>query len=170
MTFDFKPLVPCELPQFRQDMQEAFQLGAEAFFGPGAGPVLPASHIDAALAAPGARAWKAAVDGAMAGGAVVSASGDSGSLDFLYVRHGIQSRGIGRRIWTAIEQAYPEVRVWETCTPWFDKRNIHFYINVCGFAAVEFFCAKHPDPHMPDVSGGSGEDCMFRFVKRLGMR
>ncbi len=73
----------------------------------------------------------------------------------------------GRRIWSAIEQAYPEVCVWETCTPWFDKRNIHFYINVCGFAAVEFFCARHPDPHMPDVSGGNGEDAMFRFVKCL---
>ncbi len=167
MTFDFKPLEPCDLPQFKREMQEAFQLGAEAAFGADAGQVLPESHIDASLAAPGARAWKAVVDGTMAGGAVVTIDGASGHLDFLYVRHGVQSRGVGRRIWSAIEQAYPEDCVWETCTPWFEKRNIHFYINVCGFAAVEFFCARHPDPHMPDVSGGNSEDCMFRFVKRL---
>ena len=148
-------------------MQEAFQLGAEAAFGADAGQVLPESHIDASLAAPGARACKAVVDGAMAGGAVVSAEGSSGHLDFLYVKHDVQSRGVGRRIWSAIEQAYPEVCVWETCTPWFEKRNIHFYVNVCGFAAVEFFCARHPDPHAPDVSGGNGEDAMFRFVKRM---
>jgi hypothetical protein len=48
-----------------------------------------------------------------------------------------------------------------------EKRNIHFYVNVCGFAAIEFFCSRHPDPHAPDVSGGNGEDAMFRFVKRL---
>ena len=148
-------------------MQEAFQLGAEAVFGADTGAVLPESHIDASLAAPGAQAWKAVLDGDMAGGAVVSAEGASGHLDFLYVKHGVQSRGVGRRIWFAVEQAYPEVEVWETFTPWFEKRNIHFYVNVCGFAAVEFFCARHPDPHMPDVSGGNGEDAMFRFVKRL---
>ncbi len=165
MTFDFKPIEPCDLPQFKMDMQEAFQLGAEAAFGADTGSVLPESHIDASLAAPGARAWKAVVDGAMAGGAVVTIDGASGHLDFLYVRHGVQSRGVGRRIWFAVEQAYPEVQVWETFTPWFEKRNIHFYINVCGFAAVEFFCSQHPDPHAPDVSGGNGEDAMFRFVK-----
>ncbi len=167
MDFQLLPLDPCDLPQFKRDMQEAFQLGAEAFFGADTGTVLPESHIDASLAAPGAQAWKAVLDGAMAGGAVVSAEGASGHLDFLYVKQGVQSRGVGRRIWFAVEQAYPEVQVWETFTPWFEKRNIHFYVNVCGFAAVEFFCARHPDPHAPDVSGGNGEDAMFRFVKRL---
>ena len=167
MDFQLLPLDPCDLPQLKRDMQEAFQLGAEAVFGADTGAVLPESHIDATLAAPGARTWKAVMDGAMAGGAVVSAEGASGHLDFLYVKHGVQSRGVGRRIWFAVELAYPEVQVWETFTPWFEKRNIHFYVNVCGFAAVEFFCERHPDPHAPDVSGGNGEDAMFRFVKRL---
>jgi len=170
-TFDFQllPLDACDLPQFKGDMQEAFQLGAETVFGRTIAPVLPASHIEQALAASGTHAWKAVVAGSMDGGAVVSVNDSSAHLDFLYVRHGSQSRGIGRRIWFALERAYPEVEVWETDTPWFEKRNIHFYINVCGFAAVEFFCSRHPESGTQNVSGGNDEDCMFRFVKRCNV-
>ena len=41
------------------------------------------------------------------------------------------------------------IEVWETCTPYFDRRNIYFYINRLGFHAVEFFNEHHPDPNMP---------------------
>ncbi len=52
-------------------------------------------------------------------------------------------------------------------------RNIHFYINVCGFHAVEFFHEGHPhpgpleEPDAADRPGGSfdGEDRGFRFEK-----
>jgi len=43
----------------------------------------------------------------------------------------------------AIEALHPETEVWETCTPYFDRRNIHFYINRLGFHAVEFFNEHH---------------------------
>ncbi|MBQ2497742.1 MAG: N-acetyltransferase, partial [Prevotella sp.] len=59
---------------------------------------------------------------------------------------------------------HPEIRVWETHTPYFEKRNIHFYVNRCGFHIVEFFNAHHPDPHDPD-SHGDDNDGMFRFEK-----
>jgi len=85
-----------------------------------------------------------------------------GQLAFLYVKVGVQSKGIGQSIWKAIEAMHPEIEVWETCTPYFDRRNIHFYINRCGFHAVEFlrpfgskrpeverFNEHHPDPNMP---------------------
>ena len=60
---------------------------------------------------------------------------------------------------------YLEIEVWETCTPYFDRRNIHFYINRCGFHAVEFFNEHHPDPHMPEQF--DQEDGLFRFEKRM---
>ena len=104
----------------------------------------------------------------MAGGAVVSIKGAFGHLGFLYVWHGIQSRGVVRHIWFAVEQACPEVEVWEIFTPWFEKWNIYCCVSVCGFVAIEYFRARHPDPHASDVSGGNDEDVMFRFVKRLG--
>ena len=60
----------------------------------------------------------------------------------------------------AIERLYPDVRVWETCTPYFEKRNIHFYVNRCGFHITEFFHSRHRDPNCPE-----DDDEMFRFEK-----
>lgn len=79
---------------------------------------------------------------------------------------------VGYAAWKAIEALYPETEVWETFTPYFEKRNIHFYINKCGFNAVEFFCEFHGDPHAPDepeaktdMDKDEGPDEMFRFIK-----
>ena len=80
------------------------------------------------------------------------------------------SQGIGLAAWQAVETLYPETKVWETGTPYFEQRNIHFYVNKCGFHIVEFYNRYHPDPHMPlveflaeaDAPGGEG---FFRFEK-----
>ncbi len=173
------PLEPADLPVFKRDMQEAFQRGAEEAFGP-CPEILPASHIERSLSAPGAAAFKAVerLSGEIVGGAVVAVPTEGGAyhLDFLYVKHGVQSRGIGQTLWKALEGRYPEASLWETHTPYFEKRNIHFYVNRCGFHIVEFFNPTHPDPHMPgdapepegaphDMPGG---DYFFRFEKRRG--
>lgn len=47
-------------------------------------------------------------------------------------------------IWNEIETLYPDTKIWETYTPYFEKRNIHFYVNKCGFRVVEFFNPRHP--------------------------
>lgn len=57
-----------------------------------------------------------------------------------------------------------------TVTPYFETRNIHFYVNRCGFHIVEFFNSHHPDPNDPD-SGNIDDQLhegMFRFEKRIG--
>ena len=59
---------------------------------------------------------------------------------------------------------YPQVKVWETVTPYFEKRNIHFYVNRCGFHIVEFFNSHHIDPNDPD-GYNLMNDGMFRFEK-----
>ena len=71
------------------------------------------------------------------------------ALDFFYVNADELGRGIGRKAWAAIEARYPETEVWTTHTPYFEKRNIHFYVNVCGFHIVEYHHARHPDPNHP---------------------
>ena len=63
-----------------------------------------------------------------------------------------------------------EVKVWETMTPYFETRNIHFYVNRCGFHIVEFFNSHHPDPSHTETAENGSETSgneMFRFEKRM---
>ena len=65
----------------------------------------------------------------------------------------------------ATAEAHPDVREWELGTPYFEVRNIHFYVNKCGFHIVEFFNEHHPAPSAP----GMDKDLSFRFVKYVGL-
>jgi hypothetical protein len=165
MNFQLVPLCAEDMPVYKKDMQEAFQQGAAKEFAAIPGNILPEADINKSLAATGAAPYKAVADGDMVGGAIVVINEETqhNHLDFLYVKHGIQSARIGSAIWKELEKRYPHTIVWETCTPYFEKRNLHFYINRCGFHAVEFFNPYHKDPTMPDnMTGG---DYFFRFEK-----
>lgn len=110
------------------------------------------------------------------GGAVVRVTGISGELDLLFVSPEEHSKGIGRRAWYLIEKLYPQVRKWETMTPYFERRNIHFYINKCGFKAVEFLCTYHNGSNrnryveQSDNQINKDFDGMFRFEKEIELR
>lgn len=77
------------------------------------------------------------------------------------------SKGIGYAAWQAIEALHPETEIWETFTPYFDQRNVHFYINKCGFHMVEFFCKAHPEPDMDYTEEAPGGDGFCRFEKKM---
>ncbi|HEX3037791.1 MAG TPA: GNAT family N-acetyltransferase [Oscillospiraceae bacterium] len=171
MDIKIIPLRENDIAQFKKDMQSAFQQGAEDGFGVMDEEILPEGHINHSLSSKGAVAYEAIVDGETVGGTilVINSETQHNHLDFLYVKNGVHSRGIGQAIWKAIENLYPETKVWETCTPYFEKRNIHFYVNCCGFHIVEFFNKYNPDPNDPDESveltGNEYFDGMFRFEK-----
>ena len=169
MNFILMPIENRDLLQYKSDMQEAFQRGFEEAFGKSEDMILPEKDIDQSLNTNGAIAYKAVVDGTMVGGAVVviDESTQHNHLDFLYVKHGTQSKGIGKMMWDEIEKLHPQTQVWETCTPYFEKRNIHFYVNRCGFHIVEFWNEKHPDPNMPEDFAGDGNDGMFLLQKQM---
>lgn len=169
MVFKLVPVEPGEIVQYKIDMQEAFQKGFENVFGKTEAVILPEKDIDVSLNANGAVAYKAVVDGKTVGGAVVVINEKTqyNHLDFLFVKNEIQGKGIGKKIWFELERMYPETKVWETCTPYFDRRNIHFYVNVCGFHITEFFNEKHPMPDTPDDFVGDGNEGMFEFEKRM---
>ena len=156
---------------FKKEMQEAFQHGFQAYHREeehNQWQVLPDKDFYQSLEADGAEAYEAiGADGQRVGGAIVVIDHQThhNELAFLYVKVGIQSLGFGLAIWKAIEGLHPETEVWETCTPYFDRRNIHFYINRCGFHAVEFFNEHHPDQHMPEQF--DQEDGLFKFEKRM---
>lgn len=170
MNLKLIPLRKEHIKQFKADMQDAFQQGAIKEFEEMEQEILPEQDIDRSLEAVGSIAYEAIVDGEMVGGAIVVIDKDSqhNHLDFLYVKNGFHSKGVGQAIWKEIEKLHSDTKSWETCTPYFEKRNIHFYINRCGFHIVEFFNQYHPDPNDDEIyeepDNGYFEG-MFRFEK-----
>ncbi len=173
MTISLTPLKNEYTAEFKRDIQEAFQYGFESEFGKCDETILPEKDIDNSLNSEGAEAYLVLDNGIPCGGVAIriDADGKHGHLDLLYVKVDHQNSGIGCTIWTSIEKMHPEIEVWETCTPYFDKRNIHFYVNRCGFRIVEFFNEHHHDPNSPDGVGGmppGQSDNFFVFEKTIG--
>ena len=93
--------------------------------------------------------YRIVVDGEKVGGVVIKVSGENGDLELLFVSPSVHSKGIGYAAWCEVERLHPEIKVWETVTPYFEQRNIHFYVNRCGFHIVEFFNKYHQTPMTP---------------------
>lgn len=155
-----------DLKEFKKLMQDAFQYGYELIYGKDKEQVLPDKDIDDNLKNNNSYAYEMIDNDEIVGGVIVTIDEKTNHnyLDFLFVRVGIQSKGIGQTIWKEIEKLYPNTKVWETCTPYFDKRNIHFYVNKLGFHIVEYFNEKHPDANRP-LDCYEEDDGMFRFEK-----
>ena len=165
-----EPLKPDDKDQFIRDNQDAFNYGALVEFGQrdshfeAEGEIISRETIENAIST--GDAYRIVLDGQNVGGVVVNTQGERGELALLFVLPNAHSQGIGYGAWCAVEKRYPRVRVWETYTPYFEKRNIHFYVNRCGFRIVEFFNSHHPDPHDEDgTPDGQFPSGMFRFEK-----
>jgi N-acetylglutamate synthase-like GNAT family acetyltransferase len=152
--------------EFKRLMQESFQLGYESVFGKCNEEVLPEKDIDECLDKPDSHAYELIGNDEILGGAIIEINENRrNELDFLFVNVNCQSRGIGKRIWEEIEKLYPDTEIWETCTPYFDRRNIHFYVNKLGFHIVEYYNERNPEPDMQDDNHFEREGGMFRFRK-----
>lgn len=168
------PLSESDREQFIKDNQEAFNYGAMEEFGmrddhlEEDGQIISRETIENSI--DNGEAYRILCDGEPAGGIVVKTEGNRGDLELLFVSPKLHSKGIGYSAWCEMEKFHPEVTLWETVTPYFETRNIHFYVNRCGFHIVEFFNSHHPDPNDPD-SGNIDDQLhegMFRFEKRIG--
>lgn len=92
-----------------------------------------------------------------------------GELEILFVSPLNHSKGIGTRAWAEVEKLHPEVVKWTTYTPYFETRNIHFYVNRLGFHIVEFLHKGHKDTSgrfFPE----DDEDMMFKFEKNIARK
>ncbi len=155
-----------DINEFKNLMQDAFQYGYESVHGGDQGQILPDKDIDENLKNPNSFAYEMIDDNEIVDGTIVTIDEKTNHnhLDFLFVKVGVQSKGIGQAIWKKIEELYPNTKIWETCTPYFDKRNIHFYVNKLKFHIVEYFNEKHPDTNRP-LDCYEEDDGMFRFEK-----
>ena len=161
-----------ELPLFQKELQESFTKGLIENLGDAeAGPIASDVDIQQSFNAPDAVIYHILLNGEKVGGVVLRIDNETyrNSVNLLYISSTCHSRGIGSLAWQAIEAQYPETKVWELVTPYFEKRNIHFYVNKCGFHIVEFYNKFNPDPHMSNNSSNNPipleEYEFFRFEK-----
>lgn len=169
------PLEPDDKEQFILDNQWAFKYGAMEEFGmrddhfEEDGEIISRDTIEQSINH--GEAYRILLDGEKVGGVVVSIDTASrcGELELLFVKPDVHSKGIGYAAWCLVEKMYPEIIVWETCTPYFEKRNIHFYVNRCGFHIVEFWNKHQHGPAVPEEEEGhwSEDDEMFVFRKEI---
>ncbi|MBQ6344120.1 MAG: GNAT family N-acetyltransferase [Anaerolineaceae bacterium] len=168
------PLEHVDREQFILDNQESFNYGALEEFGSRDdhfeedGQIISRETIEQSIE--NGEAYRIMQGDKKVGGVVINVDGEKGDLELLFVSPKVHSKGIGYAAWCKIEKLHPKVKVWETVTPYFEKRNIHFYVNRCGFHIVEFYNSHHPDPNDADMAVQNDEqfpDGMFRFEKRM---
>ena len=176
-TVTLVPLSTDDREQFILDNQWAFKYGAMMEFGErdnhldNDGEIISRRTIERCIDAPDNEAYRIVSDGKRVGGVILKINKEThhNELEILFVSPEEHTKGIGYGAWQAVEALHPETKVWETCTPYFEKRNIHFYVNKCGFQVDQFWCEhfqpQHEmldtDEHDPD----EGPDEMFHFVK-----
>ncbi len=170
------PMKADDREQFILDNQEAFRYGALEEFGlrddhvGEDGEIISRKTIERCMGESDHETYRIMHDGRKVGGVILSIDKKThhNHLELFFVSPNEHSKGIGFAAWQAIEALHPETEVWETCTPYFEKRNLHFYINKCGFRAVEFFCQHHVSPESlqeNDCTNNEGPDEFFRFIK-----
>ena len=171
------PLTADDREQFILDNQWAFKHGALHEFGERDnhidldGEIISRKTIERCLDDPMNEAYRIVLDGKKVGGVILRINKEThhNELEILFVSPESHTKGIGYGAWQAVEALHPETEVWITCTPYFEKRNIHFYVNKCGFQIDQFWCEHFkPDHDIPDEdeqSPDEGPDEMFRFIK-----
>ncbi len=171
------PLEDADRNQFILDNQEAFKYGATEEFGmrddhfEEDGEIISRATIEHSIDGENAETYRIMCDDEIAGGLVltINAKEKKGELELLFVNPKVHSKGIGLAAWQAVERMHPEIHQWETITPYFEKRNIHFYVNRCGFQIVEFWNKYHHGPAVPgeETENWSEDDEMFVFRKTI---
>ena len=172
------PLTADDREQFILDNQWSFKYGALEEFGErddhidDDGEIISRKTIERCIDDPQNEIYRIMLDGRKVGGVILKINNEThhNELEILFVSPEEHTKGIGYDAWQAVEALHPETEVWETCTPYFEKRNIHFYVNKCGFQIDEFWCEHFTPIHQlcdEDHDPNDGPDEMFHFVKRM---
>lgn len=148
---------------FCADVCEIFSIAViEAFGKPKDDKdIISSDEILEIISEPDCETYAVYADGVKVGGISIKIDAatqhNSAELFYIYPEH--HSKGLGFQIWQAVERLYPDTRVWRLITPYFEKRNIHFYVNKCGFKIVEFFNKAHID----SARSQTGDDCQDEY-------
>lgn len=171
MNIRLELLKPSDEEQFIKDNQAAFNYGATQYFDEKEldkqceedGQIISRETIINSMHQKGSVVYRIFDGNRKVGGIILNLKDAFGELEIFFVIPNSESKGVGQKAWKEVEKHHPEIKVWETVTPSFEKRNIHFYVNKLGFHIVEFFNEFHQDQQMPEALDG-----MFRFQKKIG--
>lgn len=174
-SIEFIPVEVKEFTEFRKKLQDSFAIAViESFGDKSKGPIPPDDVIQESLNAKNAETYHILCNHKKVGGVVLRINNEThhNALDWFFLSPEHSGGGIGFSTWRAIEAKYPTTKVWELVTPYFEKRNIHFYVNKCGFHIVEFFNTYHSDSHGYHRGGEKDEHMLdrkefFRFEKAM---
>lgn len=144
--------------QFIKDNQFAFKYGAEQYFSEPEmeeqyeepNEIISHETIYNSIHHKGSIAYRILEGNKKVGGIIVNIDGNKGDLEIFFVNPTVHSKGIGQLAWKEIERIHNNVKVWETVTPAFEKRNIHFYVNKLGFHIVAYYNEHFPEPNCPE--------------------
>lgn len=169
------PVPQEELAIFKEELQEAFMKGLQDSFQEAEdptemGPIPSDEDFEHSLTAKDSVVRQIVLNSERIGGIVLKINPDTqrNEVDFLYTKANAHGKGLGTKAWEAIEAAFPKTKVWELHTPYFEKRNIHFYVNKCGFKIVEFYHRGNPGPSIEGEEPESDADYeFFRFEKGM---
>lgn len=175
MDIKLVPLTVADREQFILDNQQAFKYGAQKEFGmrddrmEEGEEVISRKTIERCLDDNQAEAYRIMHNEDVVGGMIlkIDRQNAKGELEILFIKPDAHSKGLGQAAWKEVEIIHPEISVWETMTPYFEKRNIHFYVNRLGFHIVEFWNKYQRGHAVPDdiEENWSDEDEMFLFRK-----
>ena len=154
--------------QFIKDNQYAFKYGAEQYFSQSEmkeqyeeeGEIISRETIYNSIHHEGSIAYRILDGEKPVGGIIITIVEDKGDLEIFFVDPIYHSKGIGQTAWKKIEEIHDSVKVWETVTPCFEKRNIHFYVNKLGFHIVAYYNEHYKDSNVPEDTWE-----MFKFEK-----
>lgn len=158
MSINLKPLKSEDENQFIKDNQYAFKYGAEQYFSDKEmeeqyeepGEIISRETIFNSIHRGGSIAYRIFDNEDPVGGIIVNIDGDKGELEIFFVNPNVHSKGIGQAAWKEIERIHSNVKIWETVTPCFEKRNIHFYVNKLKFHIIEYYNEHYPEPNCPE--------------------
>ena len=156
--------------QFIKDNQSAFNFGAKQYFNKEEleqqheeeGQIISRETIINSIHQKGSLTYRIFDGDQKVGGIIINLKDNFGELEIFFVIPSSESKGVGQAAWKEVERLHPKIKIWETVTPYFEQRNIHFYVNKLGFHIVEFYTKFLKDKDMPE-----GMDGMFRFRKEL---
>ncbi len=172
-AISFESVREAELPTFAAMGRLAFAPALRAAHGAGTEVPWPSAEEDLRqFREPGIETFWLLAEGRRVGGAQVRVErgGRRNTLELFFLEPGREGHGLGSAAWRALEARWPEAD-WRLVTPVFERRNIHFYVNKCGFHITTFFHPRHPDPHKPPMRDAKGRpppgmDAYFLFEKR----